>query len=154
MNKDEISGKVDQVVGKVKQGVGEAIGNQKVANQGVIDQAKGAAKETWATQRMRQTRYVSRTGGPRRRKPITFATISANPWQMPRRMLKPRSLNLKTVTLKRRDSCSYFPAGFIQRCESCGWYKPRFNYAEVVELNSERIVSAKSGLNSSCRRGV
>jgi len=47
MNKDEISGKVDQVVGKVKQGVGEAIGNQKVANQGVIDQAKGAAKETW-----------------------------------------------------------------------------------------------------------
>jgi uncharacterized protein YjbJ (UPF0337 family) len=47
MNKDEIFGKVDQVVGKVKQGVGEAIGNQKVANQGVIDQAKGAAKETW-----------------------------------------------------------------------------------------------------------
>jgi uncharacterized protein YjbJ (UPF0337 family) len=47
MNKDEISGKVDQVVGKVKQGVGEAIGNQKVANHGVIDQAKGAAKETW-----------------------------------------------------------------------------------------------------------
>jgi len=122
MNKDEISGKVDQVVGKVKQGVGEAIGNQKVVNQGVIDQAKGAAKETWATQRMRQTRYVSRTGGPRRRKPITFATISANPWQMPRRKLKPRSLNLKTVTLNRHDSGSYFPAGFIQRCESCGWY--------------------------------
>lgn len=47
MNKDEISGKVDQVVGKVKQRVGEAIGNQKVANQGVIDQAEGAARETW-----------------------------------------------------------------------------------------------------------
>jgi len=46
MNKDKISGKVDQAVGKVKQGVGEAIGNQKVANQGVIDQARGAAKET------------------------------------------------------------------------------------------------------------
>ena len=47
MNKDEISGKVDQVMGKVKQGVGEAIGNQKLANQGVVDQTKGAAKETW-----------------------------------------------------------------------------------------------------------
>ena len=49
MNKDEISGKVDQVVGKVKQGVGEAIGNQKVANQGVIDQAKGAALQQYAS---------------------------------------------------------------------------------------------------------
>ena len=47
MNKDEISGKVDQVMGKVKQGVGEAIGNQKLANQGVVDQTKGASKETW-----------------------------------------------------------------------------------------------------------
>jgi uncharacterized protein YjbJ (UPF0337 family) len=48
MNKGEISGKVDPVVGKVKQGIGEAIGNQKVANQGVIDQAKGAAKRETA----------------------------------------------------------------------------------------------------------
>ena len=47
MNKDEISGKVDLVVGKVKQGVGAAIGNQKVANQGIVDQTMGAAKETW-----------------------------------------------------------------------------------------------------------
>ena len=29
------------------QGVGEALGNQKLANQGVADQVKGVAKETW-----------------------------------------------------------------------------------------------------------
>jgi uncharacterized protein YjbJ (UPF0337 family) len=51
MNKDEISGKMAQVAGKLKQGVGEALGNQKVANQGIVDQAKGAAKETWANAR-------------------------------------------------------------------------------------------------------
>ena len=47
MNKDQISGKVDQVAGKIKQGVGEAVGNQDLADRGVVDQAKGAVKETW-----------------------------------------------------------------------------------------------------------
>ena len=47
MNEDQIFGKIQQAVGKVKQGVGETLGNEKLANQGVVDQAKGAAKETW-----------------------------------------------------------------------------------------------------------
>lgn len=47
MNKDQVSGKAEQVAGKVKQSVGETFGNQKLANQGVADQVKGAAKETW-----------------------------------------------------------------------------------------------------------
>src|SRR5450631_4352753 len=47
MNKDQVSGKVEQAVGKVKQSVGEALSDEKLANQGVVDQAKGAAKETW-----------------------------------------------------------------------------------------------------------
>ena len=47
MNKDQVSGKVDQMKGKVKRGVGEAIGNQKLANEGVVDQVKGSAKEVW-----------------------------------------------------------------------------------------------------------
>ncbi len=38
---------MEQVAGRVKQGVGETLGNQKLANQGVADQVKGAAKETW-----------------------------------------------------------------------------------------------------------
>ena len=47
MNKDQVAGKVEHAAGHVKQAVGEAIGNQKLANQGVADQVKGAAKETW-----------------------------------------------------------------------------------------------------------
>jgi uncharacterized protein YjbJ (UPF0337 family) len=47
MNKDTVSGKFDQAAGKVKEKVGETVGNQKMANAGVADQVKGAAKETW-----------------------------------------------------------------------------------------------------------
>ncbi len=47
MNTEKIEGKFDQVAGKIKQSVGEAVGNQKLANSGVADQVKGAAKETW-----------------------------------------------------------------------------------------------------------
>jgi len=47
MNKDQVTGKAEQVAGRIKQGVGETFGNQKLANQGVADQVKGAARETW-----------------------------------------------------------------------------------------------------------
>ena len=47
MNKDQVAGKVEHAAGHVKQAVGETVGNQKLANQGVVDQVKGAAKETW-----------------------------------------------------------------------------------------------------------
>jgi len=47
MNKEQVSGKIDQAVGKVKQSVGETVGSEKLANEGVIDQAKGAVKEIW-----------------------------------------------------------------------------------------------------------
>jgi uncharacterized protein YjbJ (UPF0337 family) len=47
MNKDKVEGKLDQVTGKVKQGVGEIVGDDRLANAGVADQVKGAAKETW-----------------------------------------------------------------------------------------------------------
>jgi uncharacterized protein YjbJ (UPF0337 family) len=47
MDKDRVTGKIEQGVGKAKEKLGEAVGNQKLANQGVADQVKGAAKETW-----------------------------------------------------------------------------------------------------------
>lgn len=47
MNKDQVSGKFDQATGKVKEKVGETVGNQHLANEGLADQIKGAAKETW-----------------------------------------------------------------------------------------------------------
>jgi uncharacterized protein YjbJ (UPF0337 family) len=47
MNKETVEGKFDQAAGAIKQKVGETFGNQKLANSGVADQIKGAAKETW-----------------------------------------------------------------------------------------------------------
>jgi len=47
MNTEQLSGKFDQAKGKVKQGIGEAVGNQKLANEGVVDQVKGSAKEVY-----------------------------------------------------------------------------------------------------------
>lgn len=47
MNTEKIEGKFDQVAGKIKQGVGEAVGNQRLANAGAAEQVKGVAKETW-----------------------------------------------------------------------------------------------------------
>lgn len=47
MNTDKVEGKFDQVAGKIKQRVGEAVGNQKLANAGAAEQIKGVAKETW-----------------------------------------------------------------------------------------------------------
>ena len=42
MNRDIAAGKFDQVKGKVKQSVGEAVGNDRLANSGTVDQVKGA----------------------------------------------------------------------------------------------------------------
>ena len=47
MNDDTATGKFDQIKGKVKQSVGEAVGNDRLANSGAADQVKGAAKESW-----------------------------------------------------------------------------------------------------------
>jgi uncharacterized protein YjbJ (UPF0337 family) len=67
VNKGQVSGKVERAVGKVQQSAGETVGNDKLANQGVADQAKGAAKETWgnakdAVKEVQQWRKDTATG--------------------------------------------------------------------------------------------
>ncbi|HUD21718.1 MAG TPA: CsbD family protein [Acidobacteriaceae bacterium] len=47
MNHDTAAGKFDQLKGKAKQSVGEALGNQRLANSGTADQVKGAVQEAW-----------------------------------------------------------------------------------------------------------
>jgi uncharacterized protein YjbJ (UPF0337 family) len=47
MSTETVSGKFDQVKGSVKQTVGEAVGNDKLANEGAADQLKGHVKEAW-----------------------------------------------------------------------------------------------------------
>ena len=47
MATETITGKFDQLKGQVKQSIGEATGNEELANSGAADQVKGAAKEAW-----------------------------------------------------------------------------------------------------------
>ncbi|GAC1436047.1 MAG: hypothetical protein NVS9B15_10750 [Acidobacteriaceae bacterium] len=49
MNNDKAEGKFDQVKGKIKQAVGEAVGDNRLANSGTADQVKGHAKEAWGS---------------------------------------------------------------------------------------------------------
>jgi uncharacterized protein YjbJ (UPF0337 family) len=45
MNKDELNGKVDRLKGNVKQGVGDATGNERMHDEGVADEAAGNVEE-------------------------------------------------------------------------------------------------------------
>jgi uncharacterized protein YjbJ (UPF0337 family) len=45
--KENVSGKVDEVKGKVKQGVGNATGNPELHDEGVVDEAKGNVKQAF-----------------------------------------------------------------------------------------------------------
>ena len=47
MNKDQVTGKAEQLKGRIKEGLGEAFDSQNLANEGVVDQVKGTARETW-----------------------------------------------------------------------------------------------------------
>ncbi len=45
MNRDEIDGKGEQIKGKVKKGVGDLTGDEKLRNEGVADEAAGDVQE-------------------------------------------------------------------------------------------------------------
>jgi uncharacterized protein YjbJ (UPF0337 family) len=45
MNKDELDGKVEQVKGRVKQGVGDLTDNERLHDEGVADEAAGEVQE-------------------------------------------------------------------------------------------------------------
>jgi uncharacterized protein YjbJ (UPF0337 family) len=49
MNESKASGIFDVAKGKVKQAVGEAFGDDSMANSGTADQVKGHAKETFGS---------------------------------------------------------------------------------------------------------
>lgn len=44
-----IKGKFNEVVGKMKQGVGEAVGSEKMANEGAAEEVKGHAQQAWGS---------------------------------------------------------------------------------------------------------
>ncbi len=46
---NKLKGKFDEVAGKVKQSIGEATNNDKLANEGTAQQVKGHAQQAWGS---------------------------------------------------------------------------------------------------------
>lgn len=44
-----LKGKLNEVVGHIKQGIGEAVGNEKLANEGAAERLKGDAQQAWGS---------------------------------------------------------------------------------------------------------
>ncbi|MES2945552.1 MAG: CsbD family protein [Pseudomonadota bacterium] len=47
MNKDQVEGRVDQSVGKVKELAGKLVGNERLEGEGLADQAKGKVQTVY-----------------------------------------------------------------------------------------------------------
>lgn len=47
MEKEHVTGKMDELKGKTKQGVGKATDNPRLHDEGVLDEAKGKGKQAW-----------------------------------------------------------------------------------------------------------
>lgn len=47
MNKDQVEGRVDQSVGKVKELAGKLVGNERLEGEGLTDQAKGKVQTVY-----------------------------------------------------------------------------------------------------------
>jgi len=51
MNKDQTAGRMDQAKGKIKEGVGKLMGNERMKAEGQAAQAKGKVQSTWGDTR-------------------------------------------------------------------------------------------------------
>jgi len=47
MEKEQVTGKVDELKGKAKRGVGKAAGDSGLQGEGVVDEAKGKVKQAF-----------------------------------------------------------------------------------------------------------
>jgi uncharacterized protein YjbJ (UPF0337 family) len=61
-NKDELQGRVDQIKGNVKQGVGELTGDQRLRDEGAADEAAGEVRETVGTAKRKVADTVRKIG--------------------------------------------------------------------------------------------
>ncbi len=48
-NKDEVAGKFDQAKGSIKEGVGRALDDRELEDEGTADRASGNVQEGWGT---------------------------------------------------------------------------------------------------------
>jgi uncharacterized protein YjbJ (UPF0337 family) len=61
-NKDEVQGKVDQVKGRVKQGVGDLNNDEPLRNEGTEDEAAGQVEEAFGRGRRKIGEAISDLG--------------------------------------------------------------------------------------------
>jgi uncharacterized protein YjbJ (UPF0337 family) len=62
MEKEHVTGKVDELKGKAKQGVGKATDDPGLQGEGVIDEAKGKVKQAYGD--VKETiRHADKTAG-------------------------------------------------------------------------------------------
>lgn len=47
MEKEQVTGKVDELKGKAKQAIGNATGNTNLQNEGTLDEGKGKVKQAY-----------------------------------------------------------------------------------------------------------
>lgn len=47
MEKEQVTGKVDELKGKAKQGIGKATDNPRLQNEGAVDEVKGNVKQAY-----------------------------------------------------------------------------------------------------------
>ncbi len=62
MNKDEADGKLDQLKGKVKQGVGDLTGDDRLRDEGAADEASGELQEGAGKVRRKVGEAVEKVG--------------------------------------------------------------------------------------------
>lgn len=61
-NKDEIGGKADQLKGKVKQGMGDLTGDERLRSEGEADEVGGEVREGVGTVRRKAGEAVEKIG--------------------------------------------------------------------------------------------
>jgi uncharacterized protein YjbJ (UPF0337 family) len=62
MNRDELEGKTDQVKGKIKQGVGDLTGDERLHDEGVADEVAGDVQEGYGKAKRKVGEAISDLG--------------------------------------------------------------------------------------------
>ena len=78
----------DEIKGKVKQGVGEVVGDDRMANSGTADQVKGYTKQAWG-----DTKDAARADTPTSRLPVMLlsaVSVTVMVWLPEFRNVKPK----------------------------------------------------------------
>jgi uncharacterized protein YjbJ (UPF0337 family) len=63
MNKDQVKGRAEEVKGNIKEGVGKAVGNDRLRGEGVADQVAGKTQAGYGDAKEKATAVIDRTVG-------------------------------------------------------------------------------------------